>query len=379
MEQKSGLGALNLGLLHEYGKGVPQNFATAEELYRQAAGKGMPHAMYRLGVMYQNGEGVRRDDVAAAKWFYEAAKLGHADAQSELGYMFYNGLGTKQDYQNAFAWYIQAAQAGVVFAESSVASMYERGEGVKQDEAEAVAWFRRAADQNDPFAMTQLAVHFRQGSGVPWSEAEAMQWFRKAADQGYASAETSLGYGYMAGLGQGAGQGQQDYRQAAYWFDLAARQGEGYAQLNLAILYEKGWGVSQDLQKAKGLYLQAARSPIPEVANNAKELVSTGPFAVSGPSTPSASPLSRQRENSSDWVEPVIGIGLVIGGAWALANLLSGPSTSTHDAAPTTGGTAQQSDYKDYVADAIQNNIARKQLRAKLLLRKIVYVVNAMW
>ena len=359
VEKKSSLGGLNLGFLYEYGPGVRQDLSLAANLYYEAAQQGNTDAMYRLGLFYQKGTGVQRDDRAAANWLYEAAKQGHAPAQDELGYMFYNGLGTKQDYQGAFAWYIQAAQAGVVNAQDSVACMYELGRGITQNDAEAVAWFRKAAERNDPFAMTQLAVHLRQGSGVAWNEAEARQWFRKAADQGYATAQTSLGYGYMAGLGQDAGQGKQDYREAAHWFTQAAQQGEPFAQLDLAILYERGWGVTQDLQKAKSLYLQAASGPNPEVAKNARELVSSGPFVSSASGTSSRPPSPRSQE---DWVGPVVGIAVTVAGVAALLSFLSGPSSGTRSttSSGTDVSTSQRTDYTDYVGQAIQDNIARE-------------------
>src|SRR6185503_806122 len=131
-------------------------------------------------------------------------------------------------------WYLEAAQAGIVSAQNSVAALYELGQGVTKNDVEAVAWLRKAADQGDAYAMYQLGLHLRRGNGVAWSEAEAMQWFKKAADKGLAEAEWAVGYGYKEGLGQSAGQGRQDFHQAAEWLTRAVQHGNDAALIELA-------------------------------------------------------------------------------------------------------------------------------------------------
>jgi hypothetical protein len=167
-----------------------------------------------------------------------------------------------------------------------VAAMYELGDGATKNDAEAVAWYRKAADQGDVYAMNGLGVHLFQGTGVARNEAEAMQWFRKAADKGFAP-----------------------------------------AQIHLAILYENGWGgVNQDLQKARELLLQAANSPVPEVASQAKEMAAN----ISSPS-PGPSPRAQvgTSDTSAKWK-----VAAVIGGGLLLAYLLSGHNSHDSASAP---------------------------------------------
>ena len=83
--------------------------------------------------------------------------------------------------------------------------------------------------------------------------------------------------GYENGLGQDSGQGRQDYQQAAYWYGKAANQDDGYAQLNLGVMYEKGWGVPQNLERAKQLYARAAGSSNAAVAKLGSEYFSDVP------------------------------------------------------------------------------------------------------
>jgi len=319
--------SLYRGWQYQVGEGVPRNPSTAARLYEYAAKIGSLEAMYRLGLMYLDGEGVQQNSGNAVYWFYQAAQRGHPGAQAEVGYALFQGQGAQQNEKAAFEWLLSAAKAGLPRAQCAVAILYEGGGGVAQNDSEAVAWFRRAAEQGEVYAMHRIGVHLREGKGVPWSEAEAMQWFRKAADKGFALSQSSLGWGYMKGLGQSAGQGVQDYRQAAYWFDLAAGQGEPHAQVNLGLFYENAWGVERNLARAKALYEAAANGPDPNVASYARQ------FAQDLPDTPSDPTISR-RSPSGDKVDGWVVAGGLLVGAALLKMMFSSGSSSGDAAAP---------------------------------------------
>ena len=63
----------NLGLMYDFGKGVPQDYQEAARWYRLAAEQGHPSAQVNLGALYQGASGVTRDDAEAAKWYRKAA------------------------------------------------------------------------------------------------------------------------------------------------------------------------------------------------------------------------------------------------------------------------------------------------------------------
>src|SRR5262249_6450945 len=75
----------NLGILHEHGRGVEQNYVKARELFEKAADKGLAAAMADLGVLYSNGHGVARDYAKAREWYEKAAAKGDASATALLG------------------------------------------------------------------------------------------------------------------------------------------------------------------------------------------------------------------------------------------------------------------------------------------------------
>jgi TPR repeat protein len=65
-------------------------------------------------------------------------------------------------------------------------------------------------------------------------------YYRLAAEQGNAGAEANLAFMYRRGRGA-----TQDYSEALKWYRLAAQQGDWPAQSNLGSMYSKGQGVTQ--------------------------------------------------------------------------------------------------------------------------------------
>lgn len=102
----------NQGLKYYSGKGVPQNYARAEKLFRLAAKQGDASAQTLLGVMYAKGQGVPQKYAEAAKWYRLAAKQGEVSAQYNLGIMYAQGQGVPQDNVKAHLWFNLAAIAG---------------------------------------------------------------------------------------------------------------------------------------------------------------------------------------------------------------------------------------------------------------------------
>lgn len=109
LEQKSNQGdasaQYNLGLMYEYGQGVPQDYAKAMEYYTKAANQGFAGAQNNLGLMYKNGQGVPEDYFRAVEWFTKAANQGSAGGQTNLGIMYEDGKGVPQDNIKAKAYF----------------------------------------------------------------------------------------------------------------------------------------------------------------------------------------------------------------------------------------------------------------------------------
>jgi TPR repeat protein len=76
---------------------------------RANAEAGDAEDQYALGVMYDYGIGVPQDEAEAVRWYRLAADQGYADAQYFLGFMYGTGQGVPQDYVQAHMWYNLAA------------------------------------------------------------------------------------------------------------------------------------------------------------------------------------------------------------------------------------------------------------------------------
>ena len=70
----------NLGLMYNYGDGVPQDYQEAVRWYRLSAEQDYAFAQYKLGVMYGKGQGVPQDYVSAHMWFNLSGSNGYKDA-----------------------------------------------------------------------------------------------------------------------------------------------------------------------------------------------------------------------------------------------------------------------------------------------------------
>ena len=88
------------------------NYSTALREFRPLAQQGDAVAQYILGVMYQFGRGVPRDYAQAVKWYRKAAQQGDAGAQHNLGVSYDNGRGVLRDDARALMWFSLAASQG---------------------------------------------------------------------------------------------------------------------------------------------------------------------------------------------------------------------------------------------------------------------------
>ena len=126
-----------------YGRG---DYATAVRGFLVHAEQGDARAQFILGVMYDFGQGVPEDDAEAVKWYRKAAEQGLAGAQSTLGLMYDNGRGVLKDEAEAVRWFRLAAEQGDATAQYGLGFkyaglMYAAGEGVlKKDSVLAHMW-----------------------------------------------------------------------------------------------------------------------------------------------------------------------------------------------------------------------------------------------
>ena len=79
---------------------------------RPLASEGHAAAQYNLGVMHEWGDGVPQNNLLAIKWYRRAAENFHKDAQNSLGAMYSKGEGVEENFIKALKWFVIAGENG---------------------------------------------------------------------------------------------------------------------------------------------------------------------------------------------------------------------------------------------------------------------------
>ena len=149
--------------------------------------------------------------------------------------------------------------------------------GLEGGPVSAARWFTKAADEGHNEAQFMLASMLERGVGVEKNEGKAIERYRQAASGGHVQAMHNLGAMLLKNASA------LSYREAAAWFEQAAKKGFPDSQYNLALLYEHGLGVEQDLLRAYQWYVEAAKAGVKEAQVQAERLRRTLPSALNVP------------------------------------------------------------------------------------------------
>jgi TPR repeat protein len=154
----------------------PESEKRACELFREAAAKGYAGSEYRLGYCYETGRGVVQNFSTANDWYEKAANQGYVDAQYKLGHSYRVGRGVAIDLPAAIEWYKKAASNGDREAMHNVGWMYATGQGVKANAEEGYTWFLEAAKYGEINAQVEIARRLREGDGVAKDLGGSYSW-----------------------------------------------------------------------------------------------------------------------------------------------------------------------------------------------------------
>tara|TARA_B100001123_G_scaffold412835_1_gene510573 strand:+ start:303 stop:773 length:471 start_codon:yes stop_codon:yes gene_type:complete len=106
----------SLSLASDFQKGLEAihetNYEVALQKLMPLAEGGHSAAQYNLGVMNEWGNGVPKNYTDAFKWYKLSAENSHKDAQNNLGAMYSKGEGTDQSFVDALKWFLIAAENG---------------------------------------------------------------------------------------------------------------------------------------------------------------------------------------------------------------------------------------------------------------------------
>jgi hypothetical protein len=94
--------------------------------------------------------------------------------------------------------------------------------------------------------------------------AKSLALWLPLAEHGHRTAAFNIAVLYEKGLGT-----TQDYREAVRWYEKAAEQGDLEAAYNVGVFYEAGTGVAKDAAQARKWYVAIVENPQSDAAANA--------------------------------------------------------------------------------------------------------------
>jgi TPR repeat protein len=139
---------IHLADLYFAGKGVPQDYGEAVNLYWKSIKRGDRSAAYKLGALYEEGRVVMRDPITAME-LYQSVADGNPVARGRLLALFAAQMPMPGPEVDSLAWYREAAAKGDRRAQEALGLRYEFGEGVSMNVVAAYALYELAASAQD--------------------------------------------------------------------------------------------------------------------------------------------------------------------------------------------------------------------------------------
>jgi len=138
----------NLGIMHEYGQGIPKDIDKALYWYRRAARIAPEDFMERpvkgVALIYDGASGRRVDHGLAVKWLRRGVEVGSRECQWRLGYRYLCGKGVRPDTDRGVAMIRASAERGRYEAQYLLGILYREGDGLRRNRRVAESWFKKS-------------------------------------------------------------------------------------------------------------------------------------------------------------------------------------------------------------------------------------------
>ncbi|EFE52796.1 Putative beta-lactamase hcpD precursor [Providencia rettgeri] len=232
---------LIVGRFYETGTGVAKNLEKAKEIYQRLSDKNDANGMNRLAMLIED-QG-RKDE--AILLYQKAAELGSSSADYNLGILYEldnNYTKAKEMYEIAIKKHKSSS------AMMSLGDLYRDGRGGEKNTKLAEKWYKESIKFGNDFAITRLGYLY----GDLENYDEAIKCYEIGIANGDPAAMNSMGLLYQHGFGV-----QVDINKAVKLYqDASNKEGLG-GLINLGLMYEEGLGVPQSYEKAINLYKRA--------------------------------------------------------------------------------------------------------------------------
>ncbi len=215
----------------DYSEGVKayknNDFEKALALFHKSAEKGNPAAMNYIGIIYLNGNGVQKNIDEALKWYEKGSKAGMLYSSRNIANTFFNGKEVQKDYKRALEYYHKAAAKGDTHSMIRIAYLNKEGFGTEKNLDEAMKWYKKAADRGDKIGLTGIGLVY----ALKGEDSKAFSYLKEAAEKEETEAMIFLGLFYEKGVGV-----SKNIDEAVRWL---VRASEDYPRVNtlLARIY----------------------------------------------------------------------------------------------------------------------------------------------
>ena len=140
-----------------------------------------PRDLFFRAMAYEAGDRVPQDFAEAARLYKEAIAQGYQQAYGLLGRLYWEGWGVEQDSEEAFRLYRLGLAVGDQWAQYFMGRLYLDGDRVDADRSEAFRLFQLSAQQDNARALTLLALMYLDGDVTEGDPHEAKRLLERAA------------------------------------------------------------------------------------------------------------------------------------------------------------------------------------------------------
>ncbi len=184
----------NLGVMFEYGEGMPVDLPRAAGAYFKGCEQGFAPACRHVGVLiYTRGDlacgpAAGCNDRGAVAFFSRACNLGDAEGCAQFGTSLQEGRGVSADAGRAVGVFERACDGLYAEGCTRAAGAHLLGRGVATDKGAAAKLFAKGCALEEWVACTNLAAMQWLGDGVPIDREAATNLMDRACKSGFAAA-----------------------------------------------------------------------------------------------------------------------------------------------------------------------------------------------
>lgn len=261
-----------VGLKYELGIESPKDLNLAKENYKKAMDEGNRDAYTRLGYIQVFENKTERHLKNGFLYLEKALNMGDKNALLSLGEIYLKGISVPRDINKAKEYYQKGIDAKIKEAYGLLAHIeLFNNESIVIDYKKIKELAQAGSKMSDGNSLKIMGYLYHNGFGVKKNERTAEKYYLKAIEEG--ELLDNLVYWYLGNLYFYGSKRVQNNAKALENYLIASEYYEASAY-EVGIIYENGYGVDIDLEKAKEYYKRASNM-VPKAEERLKALENT--------------------------------------------------------------------------------------------------------